>query len=80
MNTPSSTTVLAASHASPSTEKRKVCSKRGPFRHTEMDEGKALILLVHVCYKRLLQKERGSRVPTTDEAEDENWVCPRVHG
>ena len=38
------------------------------------------ILFAHVCYKRLLQKERGSRAPTTDEAEDEIWVYTRVHG
>src|SRR6266571_7102876 len=80
MNTPSSTTILVASHSSPSTEKRKVRCKRGPFRHTETGERKTLILLAYVCYKRLLQKERRSRAPTTDEVKDAHRVCTRVHG
>src|SRR5437016_958618 len=70
-------------HTSPlrvQTEYRQVCNKRPPFRHTEMDEGKALILLVYVCYKRLLQKESRSRAPTTDEVKDAHRVCTRVHG
>src|SRR5439155_13005353 len=56
------------------------CRAKGPFRHTEMDDGKALILLAYVCYKRLLQKESRSRAPTTDEVKDAHRVCTRVHG
>jgi hypothetical protein len=54
MNAPDRARVLAASRASPSTENKKVCGERGPFRHTYMSAEKALILLAHMCYKRLL--------------------------